>query len=127
MYQNINLTINRIFWKYTDTNNHRRPNPFKGVLPRSSKYKICGPSLKEDMDNLALLFIKKYPIKDYKYVIALSGGIDSELTAETLYKLNIPFKAITLRFFFPLITHSNNCNLSSSIFIPLIYTNTPSH
>ena len=41
------------------------------------------------------MFAKKY--SDYNFVLALSGGIDSEVTAESFYTQGIPFRAVSQR------------------------------
>ena len=41
--------------------------------------------------------MKKY--KDYKFVLALSGGIDSEVTMKAFYELNIPFRGLSQALF----------------------------
>ena len=47
------------------------------------EYKRRGKSFKQDLDSLVSMFAKKY--NDYNFVLALSGGIDSEVTAESFY------------------------------------------
>jgi len=99
MYRNIDLSLNRTYWKYEGNACYHfmRPHPYKSVEAIKPKYQRCGTSFRKDMSDLVRIFKNRY--QNCKYVIALSGGIDSELVAETFYKLNIPFRAITLRLF----------------------------
>ncbi len=60
-------------------------------------YKKHGKNIREDYFDLVSKFAKKY--KNYKFVLGMSGGIDSEVCAETFYQLNIPFRVLSLRLF----------------------------
>lgn len=91
------LSLNRVFWKYNN-GTYMRPSIYEGVEVNCPKYKNKGPSIKDDLFTLSQKFYDLYK-KDYKLVVTLSGGIDSEITAETLYQLNIPFRVISLSLF----------------------------
>ena len=101
-----NISINRTFWKYTQTNTYMRPTknyycheeiPSLGSYICVPPYKSHGKSIKEDYFSLVQQFAKKY--KNYKFVLGMSGGIDSEVCAETFYQLHIPFRVLSLRLF----------------------------
>lgn len=103
---NIDLSLNRVYWEYVQNKSWRRPVngylgssqvPSIGVRVTVPPYKRKGESIKSDLTVLVKQFAQKY--KDYKYVLALSGGIDSEITAETFYELGIPFRALTQSLF----------------------------
>jgi hypothetical protein len=103
---NIDLSLNRVYWEYVQNKSWRRPVngylgssqvPSIGVRVTVPPYKTKGASIKTDLTALVKQFAEKY--KDYKYVLALSGGIDSEITAETFYELGIPFRALTQSLF----------------------------
>jgi len=55
-----------------------------------------GKSFKQDLESLIEQFHKRYG-KKYNYVLTLSGGIDSEVTAEAFYQMGIPFRTISQR------------------------------
>ena len=102
----IDLSLNRIYWEYTQNKSHLRPDKFyqcSDILPsmgcRASvpEYKRRGENFRKDLDSLVALFAAKY--KDYKFVLSLSGGIDSEVTAESFYQQGIPFRAVSQRLF----------------------------
>lgn len=90
------LELNRVYWEY-DNGDWWRPTPYKDAFVNIPRYKRYGPSIKHDLFILVQKFAEKY--KDRKFYIAMSGGIDSEITAETFYQLGIPFEGITLRLF----------------------------
>jgi hypothetical protein len=90
------LKTNRIYWAYDD-GAWWRPTPYKDARVIVPKYKKSGANIKEDMFKLAKKFAKDHESK--KFYIAMSGGIDSELVADTFVQLNIPFTAITLNLF----------------------------
>jgi len=103
---NIDLSLNRVFWEYAQTKSYMRPTkgyychseiPSLGVYVTAPHYKNCSKTIREDYFKIVSAFADKY--KDYKFVLGLSGGIDSEVCAETFYQLNIPFTAISLRLF----------------------------
>jgi hypothetical protein len=97
------LEINKVYWEYTQNNSFMRPdnycliNQFPSLFVQAlgSPYRNHGESIKTDLTSLAKQFADTFPTD--KYVLALSGGIDSEITAETFYQLGIPFTAISLR------------------------------
>ena len=60
--------------------------PCIGVRATVPEYKRRSKNhLKMILTLLVKAFAKKY--KDYKFVLAMSGGIDSEVTAQTFYQL----------------------------------------
>ena len=100
------ISINRTYWKYIQTNSFMRPTknyycheriPSLGSYVLPSPYKKHGKSIRDDYFLLVQEFAKKY--KDYEFVLGMSGGIDSEVCAETFYQLNIPFRVLSLRLF----------------------------
>jgi len=100
----LDLSLNRVYWKYNKSDTSRfhsipymRPIVYAGVELTINKYVNCGNNIKSDLITLAKAFYEQH--KNKKIIVALSGGIDSEITAETLYRLNIPFTAISLRLF----------------------------
>jgi hypothetical protein len=90
------LEINRIYWEY-DNGDWWRPSPYKDAFVNVPRYKNYGPTIRHDLFTLVEKFAERY--RKYNFYIALSGGIDSEITAETFYQLGIPFEAVTLRLF----------------------------
>lgn len=99
------VSYNRVFWEYFQTKSYMRPLrgyfchelvPSLGVRVTDPAYRQCG-YFKTDYAHLVYKFAKKYP--DKRFVLALSGGIDSEVCAETFHELKIPFRAISLRLF----------------------------
>lgn len=103
---NIDLSLNRVYWEYVQNRSYLRPElnylcsslvPCIGVRATVPIYKKRSKSFKNDLTNLVKAFVQKYP--NYNYVLALSGGIDSEVTAETFYELGIPFRAVIQRLF----------------------------
>ena len=106
----LDLSLNRVYWEYLQHRStpyfYMRPKngywgseqiPVTGCRVTCPEYKQKNQYFHTDITYLASRFAKKY--SDYKFVLALSGGIDSEVTAETFYQLGIPFTAITLRLF----------------------------
>jgi len=100
------LSLNRVYWEYPQTKTHLRPFhgycatsqiPSLGVRVTVPEYRRRSSSFKNDLSKLVKLFAEKY--KDYKFVLALSGGIDSEVTAEMFYELGIPFRGVSLSLF----------------------------
>jgi len=103
---NIDLSLNRIYWEYVQNRTWSRPSseylgssqvPSIGARVTVPPYKKKGKSIREDLEILVTQFAEQY--KDYKFVLALSGGIDSEITADTFYNLGIPFRAISQSLF----------------------------
>lgn len=102
----IDLSLNRVYWQYIQNKSWSRPQndylcansiPSLGVRVTVPEYHRRGQSFHTDLTKLVQLFAKKY--HDHQFVLALSGGIDSEVTAETFYELGIPFRAVTQRLF----------------------------
>ena len=100
------ISINRTFWKYIQTNSWMRPLkkyycheeiPSLGSYVCIPPYKNHGKNIREDYFSLVSAFANKY--KNNKFVLGMSGGIDSEVCAETFYQLNIPFRVLSLRLF----------------------------
>jgi len=97
MYK-VSLELNRVYWKYKGNDSFMRPKIYEGVEATCPYYTNKGNNIREDMYFLSEKFYKEYR-NDYKFVLALSGGIDSELVAETFKRLQIPFRAISLNIF----------------------------
>ena len=106
MYK-IDLSLNRIYWEYRQNRNFLRPEKgYKGneIIPSigaritTDIYSRRGSSFKKDLESLVDSFGKLYSTK-YNIFLALSGGIDSEITAEAFYRAGIPFTGISLRLF----------------------------
>lgn len=102
----IDLSLNRVYWEYIQNNSYLRPKnnylcsstiPSIGVRATPNPYKRRSSSFRNDLIGLVKAFAARYP--DYEFVLALSGGIDSEVTAEAFYELNIPFRAVIQRLF----------------------------
>lgn len=102
----VDLSLNRVYWQYIQNKSYLRPQkdylcsnriPSIGVKASVPTYYRRGSSFKNDLMLLVKQFVKLYP--DNRYVISLSGGIDSEVTAETFYELGIPFRVLTLKLF----------------------------
>lgn len=85
-----------------------RPTPYEGVRVTCKKYRNKQDFFKDDLLDLVIKLNESYK-KDFRYVLALSGGIDSEVTAEAFYSLGIPFRVVILNLF-------NNRNLFDSIY-----------
>ena len=103
---NIDLSLNRVYWEYIQNKSYLRPKnnylcsslvPCIGVKATPPMYKRRGKSFKADLMALVKAFAIKYPT--HQYVLALSGGIDSEVTAEAFYEQGIPFRAVIQRLF----------------------------
>ena len=103
---NIDLSLNRVYWEYVQNHSYLRPPhnylcssqiPCIGVRATVPVYKRRGKSFKTDLSLLAKGFQQKH--SKYKYVISMSGGIDSEVTADTFYQLKIPFRVLIQRLF----------------------------
>jgi hypothetical protein len=90
------LELNRIYWAY-DEGDWWRPTPYYSAYVTCPKYRNYGPTIRHDLFSLVEQFSIKY--RKHKFYIALSGGIDSEITAETFYQLGIPFEVISLSLF----------------------------
>jgi len=101
----IDLSLNRVYWEYIQNNSYLRPDryfsttaiPSIGLRATCPVYSKRSSSLKKDLSDLVIAFAAKHA--KYKFVIAMSGGIDSEITAETFHQLGIPFRAVTQRLF----------------------------
>lgn len=100
----IDLSVNRTYWLYDKSQSIWRPEDFdwdlagvhRGVRATVPEYVTRSSSLKKDMRDLATAFHKTH---NGKYVITMSGGIDSELVAETFYQLGIKFRVLIQRVF----------------------------
>ena len=106
----IDLSLNRVYWEYLQSKSTSQPymRPRKGYLCSTKlpvlgcrvtcpEYRSRSASFYNDLTGLVSKFAHTY--SSYKFTLALSGGIDSEATAEAFYQLGIPFTAITLRLF----------------------------
>lgn len=104
LLESIDFSLNRTYWKYELNNSIWRPDNYvwdlggihRGVVVSVPEYSRRSSSLKKDMIALASKF---HSIYQGEYVITMSGGIDSELVAETFYQLNIPFRVLIQRLF----------------------------
>ena len=102
--ESIDFSVNRTYWKYEKNQSIWRPNDYdwdfagvhRGVEVIVPEYKKRSNSLLHDMKSLVTSFHK---IHKGEYVITMSGGIDSEIVAETFYRLNIPFRVLIQRLF----------------------------
>ena len=103
---NIDLSLNRVYWEYVQNSSYLRPKnnylcsstiPSIGVRATPKLYKRRSSSFRNDLMALVKAFAAKH--SEYEYVLAMSGGIDSEVTAEAFYELKIPFKAVIQRLF----------------------------
>ena len=101
----IDLNINRIYWEYRQTKNFLRPEkgykgnefiPSIGAKITTDIYSKRGITFKKDLEALVESFDKLYS-KKYNIYLALSGGIDSEITAEAFYRAGIKFTGLSLR------------------------------
>lgn len=96
----LTLECNRVYWSYDGE--WWRPSTFKwgaitdGVEVSVPEYKNRTSSFKYDLYDLALKF-HHHHLGDY--VITMSGGIDSEVTAQTFLNLGIPFRVLILSLF----------------------------
>ena len=100
----LDLSLNRVYWKYLQTGTFMRPEHgywgdeyihTLGSTITCPQYTRSHKTIKEDLIFLSTKFAEKYA--DYKFTLALSGGIDGEVTAEAFYQLGIPFDVISLR------------------------------
>ena len=81
------------------TNTGSRPDKYRNLcssvpsigVRATVPYFRRGKSFKQDLESLSEQFAQKYG-KNYKYVLTLSGGIDSEVTAETFYQMGFRFR-----------------------------------
>jgi hypothetical protein len=88
--------INHVYWRYSN-NSYMRPEGDCTVEAICDKFKYHSYNIKADYKRLVRRF--DHTFAGYKPVISLSGGIDSEVCAETFYNLNIPFSCVTLSLF----------------------------
>jgi len=102
--ESLDLSLNRTYWIYEKNKSIWRPDDFewdfagshRGVRVTVPEYKKRQNSLLADMKQLVSAFHQTYK---GEYVITMSGGIDSELVAETFYLLDIPFRVLIQRLF----------------------------
>ena len=102
----IDLSLNRVYWEYAQNNSWMRPESFVssqivpsiGIRATPPMFTRRGTSFHNDLTLLVKEFAKRYNSK-YRFVLALSGGIDSEVTAETFYQQGIPFRAVSQQLF----------------------------
>ena len=93
-----------VYWEYIQNKHWMRPDKYKNSNTSSMHWSACtdnpyfrrGKSFKQDLESLIEQFHKRYG-KKYNYVLTLSGGIDSEVTAEAFYQMGIPFRTISQR------------------------------
>ena len=95
------LECNRTFWEYSN-GSWWRPADFKwGAITDNvgvsvPEYKHRSSKFRYDLSSLALKF---HLHNKGDYVITMSGGIDSEVTAQTFYHLGIRFRVLILSIF----------------------------
>ena len=100
----LDLSLNRVYWEYVQNRSWMRPDKYEtsqvcpslGVRCTAPMYYRRGKSFYNDLKILVEQFHKRYG-ETYRYVLTLSGGIDSEVTAEMFYQLGIPFRTISQR------------------------------
>lgn len=98
---NLMLECNRVYWEY-DKGSWWRPKTHPwgkvtdGVKVSVPEYKKRTNSFKHDLESLVTQF-HYYHKGDY--VITMSGGIDSEVTAQAFYNQGIKFRVIILSLF----------------------------
>lgn len=104
LLESIDFSLNRTYWKYEKNDSIWRPDNFdwdfagfhRGVVATCPMYSRRSSSFKADMEALVDRF---HSIYNGNYVITMSGGIDSEVVAETFYQLDIPFRVLIQRLF----------------------------
>jgi hypothetical protein len=95
------LECNRVYWEYEGgtwwrPTNFRWGSPTDGVRVCVPEYRHRSSSFKRDLESLVTQFHQHHC---GAYVITMSGGIDSEVTAEAFYQLKIPFRVLILSLF----------------------------
>jgi len=95
------LECNRVYWKYDDGSWWRpQTHPWgkitDGVKVSVPEYKKRTNSFKHDLESLVTQF---HRFHKGDYVITMSGGIDSEVTAQAFYNQGIKFRVIILSLF----------------------------
>ena len=102
---NIDLNLNRTYWQYRQNRSFLRPDkgykgnehiPSIGARITCDLYSRRGETFKKDLESLVDAFAALYN-KKFNLYLALSGGIDSEITAEAFYRAGIPFIGLSLR------------------------------
>jgi len=104
LWDSIDYSINRTYWLYDKNQSIWRPSDYewdfagthRGVRVTIPEYSRRSNSLLIDMKKLVSKFHQTHR---GEYVITMSGGIDSELVAETFYQLEIPFRVLIQRLF----------------------------
>lgn len=97
----LTLECNRIYWQY-DNGSWWRPTDFNwgaltdGVSVSVPEYKHRSSSFKKDLESLVFQF---HRFHRGDYVVTMSGGIDSEVTAEAFYHLGLKFRVLILSLF----------------------------
>lgn len=97
----LTLECNRTYWEYSN-GSWWRPADFEWgtitdhVTVSVPEYKHRSSKFRYDLSSLALKFHFHHR---GDYVITMSGGIDSEVTAETFYHLGIRFRVLILSLF----------------------------
>jgi len=100
----LDLSLNRVYWEYVQNRSWMRPDRYQtsqpcpsiGVRCTTPVYYRRSKSFYNDLKILVEQFHKRYG-DTHRYVLTLSGGIDSEVTAEMFYQLGIPFRTISQR------------------------------
>tara|TARA_A100001015_G_C14962995_1_gene701738 strand:- start:182 stop:1114 length:933 start_codon:yes stop_codon:yes gene_type:complete len=104
LWDSIDYSLNRTYWLYEKNQSIWRPADYdwdfagihRGAIVSVPEYSRRGSNLFVDMKKLVSKFHQTHK---GEYVITMSGGIDSELVAETFYQLNIPFRVLIQRLF----------------------------
>jgi hypothetical protein len=96
------LECNRVYWEY-DKGSWWRPTDFTwskqmsdGVRVTVPEYSRRSSSFKKDLSRLVFNFHRQHK---GDYVITMSGGVDSEVTAQAFYDLGVPFRVLILSLF----------------------------
>lgn len=100
----LDLSLNRVYWEYIQNRSWKRPDkyatsqvcPSIGVRCTVPQFYRRSKSFYNDLKILVEQFHKRYG-DTHRYVLTLSGGIDSEVTAEMFYQLGIPFRTLSQR------------------------------
>jgi len=92
---------NRVFWEYSNGSWWRdKTHPWgaetDGVRVCVPEYSRRSTSFKRDLETLVVQFHKHHK---GDYVITMSGGIDSEVTAQAFLNQGIPFRVLILSLF----------------------------
>ena len=95
------LECNRVYWEYENKSwwrnkDHSWISETAGVRVCVPEYSRRGSSFKRDLETLVQLFHEHHK---EDYVITMSGGIDSEVTAQAFFNQGIKFRVLILSLF----------------------------